>query len=117
MFKNVNVDRSAPLDLRVQVAAALRRAIAAGEAVPGDRLPPAADLAAVLEVNRNTVLRALRDLRDEGLIEFRRGRGVTVTATPGKSEVLQASRELLDLATRHGYQRHELVDLIATLPA
>jgi GntR family transcriptional regulator len=81
------------------------------------RLPPAADLAAVLGVNRNTMLRSLRDLRDEGLVEFRRGRGVTVTATPSESTVVQASGELIELATRHGYQRNELLDLIATLPA
>jgi GntR family transcriptional regulator len=70
------VDRDDALPLHEQVAAEIRRAIADGEAGPGDRLPPARDLAAVLGVNSNTVLRALRMLRDEGLLEFRRGRGV-----------------------------------------
>src|SRR5438105_6035300 len=77
----VKVDRADRLELHEQVAGEIRRAIADGEANPGERLPPAKDLAAVLGVNTNTVLRALRQLRDEGLLEFR-GRGITVTGTP-----------------------------------
>ena len=73
---DVNVDRSDPLPLHDQVAAQIRRAIADGEAGPGERLPLAKDLAAVLGVNKNTVLRALHLLREEGLLEFRRGRGM-----------------------------------------
>ena len=78
----VKVSRDDAAELHRQVAAEIRRAIAEGEARPGERLPPAVDLAAILGVNRNTVLRALRDLRDEGLLDFRRGRGVTVKGTP-----------------------------------
>ena len=64
----VKVDKADPTDLYEQVAAEIRRAIADGEAKPGERLPPAKDLAAVLGVNANTVLRSLRLLRDEGLL-------------------------------------------------
>src|ERR1043166_7919969 len=96
------VDRDDSLPLHEQVAAELRRAIAEGEAAPGDRLPPARDLAAVLEVNRNTVLRALRTLRDEGLLEFRRGRGVTVVATPQAGEVTARVYELVRFARTQG---------------
>jgi GntR family transcriptional regulator len=113
---DVNVDRSESLTLHEQVAASIRRAIADGEAGPGDRLPPARDLAAVLGVNANTVLRALRVLREEGLVEFRRGRGVTVTASSGHTTVLAATHDLLRLAKRHGYRREELLDMIAALP-
>src|SRR5438876_1637845 len=112
---DVKIDRQEPTELFEQVAAEIRRAIADGEAKPGERLPPARDLAAVLGVNRNTVLRALRDLRDEGLLEFRRGRGVTVTATPPKGEIHERERELVQLAQRLSYGREELVDLISTL--
>ena len=109
------IDRDGALPLHEQVAAEIRRAIADGEAGPGDRLPPARDLAAVLEVNANTVLRALRILRDEGLLEFRRGRGVTVAGTPEDGAVLARARELLQFARKHGYRQEELIRMIEGL--
>ncbi len=115
MFK-VKVDRTEDVALHDQVAAEIRRAIAEGEAGPGERLPPAKDLAAILEVNTNTVLRALRLLRDEGLLEFRRGRGVTVAGTPEKSAVLSQARDLVEFARHHGYRREDVIDMIAGLP-
>jgi GntR family transcriptional regulator len=111
----VKLNRQEPTDLHEQVAAEIRRAIANGEARPGERLPPARDLAAILGVNRNTVLRALRDLRNEGLLDFRRGRGVTVTGTPPQGVIHARARELVDLARRHGYRRDELISLIESL--
>jgi GntR family transcriptional regulator len=110
------LDPADPAALHDQAAAQIRRAIAEGQAAPGERLPPAGDLAAVLGVNRNTVLRALRLLREEGLLEFRRGRGVTVAGTPERTAVLEKARELLVLARRHGYHREELVRILETLP-
>jgi GntR family transcriptional regulator len=110
---SVQVDRSESTLLHDQVAAAIRRAIAEGEALPGERLPPARDLAAVLGVNTNTVLRALRVLRNEGLLDFRRGRGITVAGTaPSRSAVLQRTRDLVVFARQHGYRREELIQLI-----
>src|SRR3984885_14152632 len=85
---DVKIDRDDPALLHEQVAAQIRRAIADGEAKPGDRLPPARHLAAVMQVNTNTVLRALRMLRDEGLLELRQGHGIRVTGTPERSAVL-----------------------------
>src|SRR5213594_3372039 len=95
---DVKVDRGEALELHEQVAAEVRRAIAEGEARPGERLPPARDLAAVLGVNTNTVLRALRLLRDEGLLDFRRGRGISVAGTPERGAVVQRAKELVDFA-------------------
>jgi GntR family transcriptional regulator len=109
---NVKLDRRDPTDLFAQVAGEIRRAIAEGEAKPGERLPPAKDLAAVLGVNTNTVLRSLRLLRDEGLLEFRRGRGISVAGTPAPGAVVQRARELVTFARHHGYSVHELVEII-----
>ena len=109
----VKVDPRSPVPLHEQVAAAIRRAIAEGEAGSGERLPPARDLAAVLGVNANTVLRALRNLRDEGIVEFRRGRGVTVAGIgPQRSVVVAKARELVALARHYGYQPEELAEII-----
>src|ERR1700688_61930 len=91
----VSIDRSEPVALHDQVAAEIRRAIAEGEAGPGDRLPLVKDIAAVLGVNKNTVLRAMHILRNEGLLEFRRGRGITVAGTPERSAVLGKVRETI----------------------
>jgi GntR family transcriptional regulator len=109
---DVKIDRDRPVVLHEQVAGEIRRAIAEGEAAPGERLPPARDLAAVLEVNTNTVLRALRLLRDEGLLDFRRGRGVHVAGTPERGAVLAKAREFVQFGRRHGYDPDELIDLI-----
>src|SRR6478609_3300579 len=100
---DVKIDRDEPTELYEQVAAEIRRAIADGEAKPGERLPPARDLAAVLEVNTNTVLRALRLLRDEGLLEFRRGRGITVAGSPERGAVVARTKDLVRFAREQGY--------------
>jgi GntR family transcriptional regulator len=113
MFR-VKPSRDEPLELHAQVAAEIRRAIADGEASSGERLPPARDLAAELGVNRNTVLRAFRDLRDEGLVDFTRGRGVVVTGSPDRGQILERARELVVLARAHGYELDEIVQLVAT---
>ncbi|HST54732.1 MAG TPA: GntR family transcriptional regulator [Solirubrobacteraceae bacterium] len=111
-MRAVNRSPDAPLALHDQIAAEIRRAIADGEAQRGERLPPAGDLAAVLGVNRNTVLRGLRVLRDEGLVEFQRGRGVTVTGSPQRGELTARARDLVRFARHHGYTLDELVQII-----
>ncbi|MFD4530863.1 GntR family transcriptional regulator [Kitasatospora sp. NPDC058397] len=99
--------------LHEQVAGAIRRAVAEGECAPGDRLPPARELSRALGVNTNTVLRGLRTLRDEGVLEFRRGRGVTVAEDADtRSELAERVRQLVADAAQAGYSRNDLVDMI-----
>lgn len=109
------VSRIDPTPLHEQVAAAIRRAISDGEAGPGDRIPQARDLATVLGVNRNTVLRALRLLRDEGLLEMGRGRTIRVTGTPEQSAVIARTRELIRFARQRGYGHDEVIAIIHNL--
>jgi GntR family transcriptional regulator len=111
----VKIDRADPLALHDQVAAEIRRAIADGEAGPGERLPLAKDMAAVLGVNKNTVLRALHILRDEGLLDFQRGRGITVAGTPERSAVVKRVRDLVDFCRTQGYRPDEVIQIIEGL--
>jgi GntR family transcriptional regulator len=113
---DVKVDRDDPTLLHDQVAAQIRRAIADGEAKPGERLPPARHLAAVMHVNTNTVLRALRLLRDEGLLELRPGHGIRVSGTPQRGALMAKALELVQLSRESGYSRAELLDIIKGLP-
>lgn len=110
-----SIDHTDRMPLHDQVAAQIRRAIADGEAKPGERLPPARDLAAVMGVNTNTVLRALRALREEGLLEFRRGLGVRVSGTPQRGAVVARARELVGFARQQGYPPEELISIIQSI--
>ncbi len=58
----------------VAVADCIRRCVALGEFVPGDRVPTERDLAVRLAVGRQTIRQALRLLALEGLVSTQRGR-------------------------------------------
>ncbi len=105
---------SAPL--YAQIAASIRRAIADGEVDPGEQLPTARGLAESLSVNLHTVLRAYQILRDENLVEMRRGRGVTVVRKArSHAELVRLARPLLEAARRYGVGLDELKTLLEGL--
>jgi GntR family transcriptional regulator len=110
---DVNIDRDDPAFLHEQVAMEIRRAIEDGEAKPGERLPPARHLASVMNINVNTVLRALRALRDEGLIEMRPRRGIRVVGTPAESALRGKVAELVRTGRQQGYTRADLLQMVA----
>ncbi|WP_346623734.1 FadR/GntR family transcriptional regulator [Blastococcus montanus] len=58
----------------------IRDRIAAGELAPGDRLPPEAELAALLGVSRNSLREAVRALIQANVLDVRRGDGTYVTS-------------------------------------
>lgn len=89
----IAIDRSSEVPLHEQVAAAVKREIAAGTVAVGEKLPTAGDVAAALDINKHTVLRAYQSLRDEGTIELRRGRGAVVICEVDEQEQLKTLME------------------------
>jgi GntR family transcriptional regulator len=65
-----------------QVLYAARKAIIGGELAPGDTFPSVRALSAAYRINPNTVMKALVQLKHEGLIESVPGIGNRVTAAP-----------------------------------
>ena len=63
----------------LDIANHLREAIRSGEAANGSRLPPERRLAALLGVNRTTIVNAYRELAADGLVSGQVGRGTVVT--------------------------------------
>ena len=94
----VRIDLESDAPLFAQIASSVRADAAAGRVQPGDRLPAAREIAAALGVNVHTVLHAYQDLRDEGLVELRRGRGAVVTAQAATLESLH--HDIHDLVAR-----------------
>lgn len=94
----IRLDPSLTLPLYEQLAASVRAGIASGEIGAGEKLPGARELAASLAVNVHTVLRGYNLLREEGLLDLRRGRGAVVTGQATQS----VSAERARLATAVG---------------
>lgn len=111
-FMTLLLDPHGSGPLHERIAATVRGAIANLDLARGARLPSARDLAAQLDVNVNTVLRAYRTLADEELIELRRGRGATVRAEPDLARLYEMADELLAEAARLGVTRGELTALL-----
>ena len=94
----IKVDPESALPLFAQVASSVRGDILAGRLVPGSRLPSAREVADAVDINLHTALRAYQQLRDEGLVDLRRGRGAVVSAAA--APLAELSQHITDLVAR-----------------
>ena len=110
----ITVDPSSARPLADQVAASVRAALARGTAVPGDRLPSARDVAAALGINLHTVLRGYQQLRDEGLVELRRGRAAVITGSADgtRLQMIGAAEEFVKAVRHIGASDKEALDAV-----
>jgi len=109
----LTVDLQSAHPLHDQLAGQLRNAIAAGDPGPGDKLPPAKELAKSLGVNIHTMLRAYKTLQEEGLLEVRRGRGTLVTnQAPQRTDLVTAAQKLVKEARHFGLADEDIRQLL-----
>ncbi len=109
----IRVDARSADPLFVQIAASVRGLISRGEIEVGDKLPPVRDLADSLGVHMHTVRAAYAELRDEGLVDMRRGRHVTVIApSSGQAELRERLRGFLRSARSLGLSDAEILELL-----
>lgn len=78
---DLSIDRSSRLTLQDQLARQIRDLIQSGALAPGESLPSTRDLAAELEVSRNTAIYAYDRLVSEGYLDSAPRSGVSVSST------------------------------------
>jgi DNA-binding FadR family transcriptional regulator len=93
-----------------QVIDQLRAAIVSGEWPVGSRIPPETELAAALDVGRNTVREGVRALAHAGLLEVRQGDGTFVRAT---TELSGALRKLCGTELREALEVRRVLEVNA----
>ncbi|REJ08200.1 GntR family transcriptional regulator [Microbacterium bovistercoris] len=94
----IRIDPESTRSLFEQIAASVRAEVLAGRLRPGDRLPAAREVAEAVDVNVHTVLRAYQELRAEGLVDLRRGRGAVVSAAA--EPLAELADDIADLVRR-----------------
>ncbi len=108
----ITIDPGAGEAVYDQIADAFAVQIAGGMIARGERLPAARDLADALGLNVHTVLHAYQRLRDDGLIELRRGRGAVVTGGSTGEALHIAIHAVAAAAKREGLAVQTLISLI-----
>lgn len=91
----IRVDPTSEKSIYAQIADSVRADIASGRLEAGVTLPPAKQIATGLDVNQHTVLRAYQMLREEGLVDLRRGRGAVITGAAAGIATLHAEARAL----------------------
>lgn len=109
----LRVDPTLDRPLFEQIAAGIRAQVASGALAEGDRLPAARELGTSLDLHYHTVLHAYQVLRDEGLLELRRGRGAVVTGRAlAYTQLADQARQIAETARRAGVASEVTASLV-----
>lgn len=112
MFRKPNPSSGVPI--YVQLKEQVRHAVETGALAAGDQLPGIRGLAEALVINPNTVIKAYRELEQEGVLEIRHGLGAFVASRRRRSrteemrDAQQLVREFVETLKKLGLDEGEI---------
>jgi len=112
------IELKAGVPVYEQIIYAVKKAVAFGRLMPGDRLPSVRNLSQELKINPNTAQKAMARLIQEKIVEVRPGIGCTVASASPVTEEQRALilenkiEELIVEARRLGMDERELTQVV-----
>ncbi len=82
--EHLTIDAASPVPIYIQIADYVAARVASGQLKKGSRLPAERDLAEQWGVAYLTVRRAMRELRERGLVTSVVGKGTFITGDQGQ---------------------------------
>jgi GntR family transcriptional regulator len=107
--------RNSPISIKDQIKRQIRMLIGSGEFLIGSPLPSARDMAKSLNVNRNTVAVAYRELAAEGILEAVAGSGTfikNIESDDKMNELRRIMDNALENAVTAGFTPDQITDFI-----
>ena len=105
----IQIQQTSTRPVYQQIVDQIKRDIALGRTVQGDRLPTVRQLASSLTINPNTIAKAYRQLEQEGVIATKAGAGAFVACSdPGLTKSVKRRRVCAELerAAVEAYHLH-----------
>lgn len=94
VLMKISIEKKSGTPLYRQICRQVREQILSGQLPPGFRLPPERRLAAALGVTRTTVVTAYDELKAEGLVDARVGRGTVVVSPKHPERPAETARSI-----------------------
>jgi len=113
----VHINRSSPFGVKEQLKRQIRHLIENGELAPRQALPSARDLAAMLNINRNTVSFAYKELSAEGFLKVVVGEGTFVDERIKRKDTNDLNKVFIDAfakARKLGFNENQIEDFFLT---
>ena len=120
-YLNFSIDAKSAVPVFKQLKQAIKRFIASGYLVQGDKLESIRDMASRHNIHPNTIVKVYSQLEIEGYIISKPGSGYFIKTESGRLEnekeilIRDAAREFLNKARQLGYSLEDTVQVLTTL--